>query len=395
MRASDMRTALITALLILPATVGCVSEAATSRTRSPATTSASGGAASPDSTGYDDIGILDAVAATSAANAWAVGNNAQTPVIVHWDGRKWSSATAGLPAGTGLDTVAASSPGNAWALGSARLAGSKRGTTPVILHWNGGAWQPVPSPVPPDSFLSSVSVTSPADAWAVGIYFTSPAHLPSSERPIALHWNGSAWQRVPLPRLAMPPGGGAQLTRVSVTSASNAWAVGVFQSSQGNYQAGFVLHWNGSSWRQVPSAPASVGDPVAVAASATRYAWLTAGSVAGLWNGSDWTTVPVPLVGTHFGDRGGQVSALAVSGHVAWLAGDYCATPLACGNGLLLLRWTGVAWQFTPPPANTAVIFGLAVTSPTNAWAVGYTPPATSEEKARMVILHWNGSKWS
>ncbi len=374
MRALGMRSAFITASLVVLITGGCVP---------------------PDSTGYTADGMLKAVAATSASNAWAVGNNAQTPVIVHWNGSKWSSVTAGVPAAAALEAVAASSPANAWVLGSTRPAGSKW-STPVILQWNGRAWRAVPSPVPSDSYLSSVSVTSPGNAWAVGLYFTSPTHLPSTVRPIALHWNGSVWQRVPLPRLAAPAGGGAQLTGVSATSAGNAWAAGVFLSDQGDYAAGFVLHWNGSSWSQVPSAPASAGDPIAVAATATDYAWL-AGSVAGLWNGRDWTTVPIPLVQTHFGDRGGQVSALAVSGHVAWLAGDYCTTALACANGQLLpllLRWTGAGWQFTPPPANTAVIFGLAVTSPTSAWAVGYMPPYTSQEKARMVILHWNGSTW-
>jgi len=316
---------------------------------------------------------------------------------VHWNGTKWSRVPAGAPADTWLHAVAASSPGNAWALGETERTGSPR-QMPGILHWNGRAWRQVRSPAPSSAHLSSVSVTSPANAWVVGSYFADPSA--GSTRPIALHWNGSAWRRVPLP---LPAGAAAELTGVSATSASNAWAAGGFASSGTNRAAGFVLHWDGSSWSQVPSAPASAGEPIAVAAAATDYAWLAdsatatefawpGGRVAGLWNGRDWTTVPIPLVQTHNEGRGRLVSALAVAGHVAWMAGDYCTTTTTCGNGQLLpflLRWTGDAWQPAPPPAKDVTIFGLAVLSSTNAWAVGYTHPRTT------LILHWNGSTWS
>jgi len=43
-------------------------------------------------TGYKADGTLEAVAATSAANAWAVGDLGQenTPLILHWNGTTWS-----------------------------------------------------------------------------------------------------------------------------------------------------------------------------------------------------------------------------------------------------------------------------------------------------------------
>jgi hypothetical protein len=399
MRAFGTCSALVTASVVLLITSGCAAPAATSTARAPSATSAPAGTAAPGSTGYHAGGTLEAVAATSAANAWAVGDLGQqgTPLIVHWNGSAWRRVPAGAPADTELRAVAASSPGNAWALGQTYRTGRPR-PMPVILHWNGRAWRQVPSPAPSGAFLNSVSVTSPANAWVVGGYFASANRSVGSTRPIALHWNGSAWRRVPL-----PAGAAGELTGVSATSASNAWAVGGFLSKQGNLGAGFVLHWDGSSWSQVPSAPASAGGPIAVAATATDYAWLAdsatgsefawpGGRVAGLWNGRDWTTVPIPLVQTHNEGRGGLVSALAVAGHAAWMAGDYCTTPTTCGNGQLLpmlLRWTGGAWQPTPPPSNDLNIFGLAVLSSTNAWAVGYTHSQTT------LILHWNGTKWS
>jgi hypothetical protein len=393
MRAFGICSGLVTASVVLLVTGGCAA---------PGATSAPAGTAAPGSTGYHADGTFEAVAATSAANAWAVGDLGQrnTPLIVHWNGTTWSRVPAGAPADTQLHAVAASSPGNAWALGETYPPGGSFRQTPVILHWNGRAWRQLRSPVPSGAFLSSVSVTSPANAWVVGGFFASANRSAGSTRPVALHWNGSAWRRVPLP---LPAGAAGELTGVSATSASNAWAVGGFLSTQGNLGAGFVLHWDGSSWAQVPSAPASAGGPIAVAATATDYAWLAdsaqatetswpGGRVAGLWNGSEWATVPIPLVQTHNEGRGGDVSALAVAGHVAWMAGDYCTTTTTCGNGQLLpvlMRWTGGAWQPTPPPANDVNIFGLAVLSSTSAWAVGYIHPRTT------LILHWNGSTWS
>jgi hypothetical protein len=404
MRAFGTCSAVVAACVLSLVTGGCAAPAATSTARAPSAPSAPAGTAAPGGAGYHAHGTLEAVAATSAANAWAVGDLGQqgTPLIVHWNGTKWSRVRAGAPAGTELRAVAASSPGNAWALGQTYPPVGVRPRS-VILHWNGRAWRQVPSPAQSGAYLNSVSVTSSANAWIVGLYFASANRSAGSTRPIALHWNGSAWRRVPV-----SAGAAAELTGVSATSASNAWAVGGFASSGPNRAAGFVLHWDGSSWSRVPSAPASAGQPIAVAATATDYAWLAdsatgsefawpGGRVAGLWNGRDWTAVPIPLVQTHSEGRGGEVKALAVAGHAAWMAGDYCTTPTSCGNGQLLpllLRWTGGAWQPTPLPANDLTIFGLAVLSSTSAWAVGddYGNP-TGPNKT--LILHWNGTTWS
>ncbi len=381
MRASGVCSALITAWVVSLVAGGCMAPAGTSTARAPAAATAPAGA-SPGSTGYAVFGMLEAVAATSATDAWAIGYHGygNPPLIVHWNGTKWSSVPAAVPADTVLSAVAASSPTNAWIVGDSGLI-PDISQTPVILHWNGRAWRQVPFSAPPGTGLSSVSVTSPSNAWAVGSYPTSADALGSEPRPMILHWNGSAWRRVPLPKMAIPAGDGAWLTGVSATSASNAWALGT----------GFILHWNGRSWSQVPSAPARAGHPIAVAATATDDAWLL-GAVAGRWNGRDWTTVSIPLVTMHGNGRGGDVLALAAAGNIAWVAGTYCTSPAACadGQGLpLLLRWTGDAWKLTPPPADNVGIVGLAATSPTNAWAVGSTQPRTT------LILHWNGSTWS
>ena len=61
----------------------------------------------------------------------------------------------------GVSAVAATSARNAWAVGG--------GPRTMILHWNGTAWKRVPSPGHAYStFLISVAAISADDAWAVG-----------------------------------------------------------------------------------------------------------------------------------------------------------------------------------------------------------------------------------
>jgi hypothetical protein len=379
MRVLRVRPVVGAATIVLAAsavTAGCLAAATSAAVRAPA------GPASPAGTGYSVTGALAAVAATSARNAWAVGTagTASKALIVHWNGSRWTSVPAGAPAGTELRAVAASSASNAWALGEI-YSGTGQA---VILHWNGHAWKRVSFSAPAGTYLYSVSVTSPASAWAVGSYGTSAAHM------LALHWNGSAWKRVSLPKLKLPQGyQDTALFGVSATSRRNAWAVGPFVSEAAGAGGGFALHWNGRSWKRVSSAPASAGTPVAVAATSARYAWLIGcpcqggpgGAVTGLWNGHTWKTEPTPVAKA--GVFGGSGNAIAAAGHLAWAAGAYDNT-----RRPMLLRWTGKAWKLTSVPTSKITIAGVAVTSATNAWAVGGTT------KGKTLILHWNGSKW-
>ena len=48
---------------------------------------------------------------------------------------------------------------------------------------------------------------------------------------------------------------------MTATSGSNAWAAGFFRNGA-NAQETLILHWNGSSWKQMPSASPAAGGPV-------------------------------------------------------------------------------------------------------------------------------------
>jgi hypothetical protein len=88
-----------------------------------------------------------------------------------------------------------------------------------------------------------------------------------------------------------------------------------------------------------------------------------------------------------------ELNAVAVtSGGSAWAVGQYLSGSVEAG---LAEQWPG-SWQQQPvPPAGgpTAnnVLNGVAVLSPTNAWAVGTSFPWPAYDT---LIEYWNGAEW-
>lgn len=170
-----------------------------------------------------------------------------------------------------LNGVSAVSSTDVWAVGGS-----------LILHWNGSAWAKVPDPNPNStSNLSAVSARSPSEAWAVGSYCTSGCNSGSRVfQALLLRWNGTAWTRVvsPEPRGAVS----SFLQGVSVHSPSDAWAVGYYCASAPCYTFGpavlhtLILHWNGTRWTVVrsPDPGGTNGSSLnAVSALSTSNAW--------------------------------------------------------------------------------------------------------------------------
>jgi hypothetical protein len=248
---------------------------------------------------------LNGVAAASQNVAWAVGadvlgSGRQENLILEGLGDDWEQVAA--PTGTAshgstvsqLQAVAATSRDDAWAVGDANTGprSAVRWQT-VIEHWDGLRWTMVRSPDPSrggcgNDRLFGVAA-SRAGTWAVGSY---------CHAPLVLRLTGGRWRQVPAPE--MPAGTAAQLRSVTVTSRTNAWAVGNIGTEV------LILHWNGTEWTRVP-APDPAGATSAVLAGVTAVsasaAWAVGqadypGKVVKLlieqWNGTEWTLVPVP-----------------------------------------------------------------------------------------------------
>ena len=245
-------------------------------------------------------GYLSAVTAISRTDAWAVGligpggNGSPgntTPLIEHWDGTSWTQVPCPIPANGGqLYSVSATSPTDVWAAGWTGGDATIDGQQTLIEHWNGTAWSRVPSPNPAGgvNFLRGVAATSPSDAWAVG-----NTSLTSHQNAVILHWNGTSWMQVSGNSGAYDAG----LQSVSATSGHDAWAVGMTNPSTCSPQCGtLILHWNGTAWSRVPSPnpPGYLNALFGVVAICPHDAWAVgttdyANTLITHWQGKTWS----------------------------------------------------------------------------------------------------------
>ncbi len=125
-----------------------------------------------------------------------------------------------------------------------------------------------------NSTLSGVaSVPRSSRAWANGQYITASG----GGLGFLLSWNGTGWKTVPSPNPGRYDTG---LFAVAAVSAADAWAVGDYESILGSNRT-LILHWNGTRWKQVPSPLLVVGKTTAWAAwlphpAGTRGQWAAA-----------------------------------------------------------------------------------------------------------------------
>jgi hypothetical protein len=242
--------------------------------------------------------------------------------------------------------------------------------------------------------FTDLAVVSAADGWAVG----------GNGNGTIERFNGTRWALVPSPDLLNGDANNwAGLDGVSSTSATNAFAVGK-ATTAATGDAAVALRWNGTAWSQltVPSAtgPTSAFDAVKAFSASDAWAVGTTGSSFGgqtlamHFNGSTWSQSATPSPGT----RDNILTSVAGSGpNDVWAVGYFRNQPY--GNRIrqpMTLHWNGTTWSQVASPESGAgqstYLYDVAVTSPTDAWAVGY---GTVGGQLGAFVEHWNGTAWS
>jgi hypothetical protein len=333
-------------------------------------------------------GFVTSISAPTATDAWAVGDSGTGSVTGaftdHWNGTAWSQVPIPAFPCTGdrcyvhLFSVSASAT-DAWALGAySPKPGYK---TYFTLHWNGSAWSasdgllgalvddvsstdayaadgyliwqwngtgwasstPPNPPGPDEGDLTAVSATSASDVWAVGTY--DPAYSSPIYDNYSVHWNGTAWTDVAMPLPASSdPDLDYQINAIDAISPTNVWAVGEvgdnvasFYASGGGGtpQSALIEHYNGTSWRIVANPSGSPASLASITAPSASNVWAVGGAITENWNGSAWTTVPIPEVGTS--DNLASVSTSRGAAAV-WAAGSSNTGTSASTNPLILLN---------------------------------------------------------
>ena len=296
--------------------------------------------------------LLNSVRASSASDAWAVGysccaarNFGQGTLTEHWNGSAWSIVPSPDTRFNDevLNSVAAISPGNAWAVGQVKQGGYRSGA-PLILHWNGSAWQTVAPPSGTTGTLLTVAATGPADVWAAGD--DGQGHA------LVLRFNGVAWTRSAVPQF----GASVHLRGVRAFTPNDVWIVG--DASGGT----LVIHWNGAAWTRVssPNPDPNTNTLHAISGASSRDLWAVGQralsktstgvppgtrTLAMHWNGSSWTTTPSPNVGDENSLRG----VVANGGGVVTSVGWFQSTSTGALR-TLAERWDGSSWFVRATP---------------------------------------------
>jgi hypothetical protein len=295
-----------------------------------------------------------------------------------------------------LADVAASSPTDVWAVGS--QGGIPRRT--LVERWDGTAWSVIPSPNVPTattSLLNSVAVLSATDVWAAG-YGNDPD---PGDWTLTMHWDGIAWSVIPSPNISITTSN--RLHAVAAVTPNDVWAVGYYVADfgGGGYARTLIEHWDGTTWRVVPSPNVGsdnneLNDIVAVSANdiwAVGEYWGGGGVLYQTlilhWDGRQWSVISSPNPGTGLMLWG----VAAVAADDVWAAGRYV---VGYDERTLILHWDGITWSQVPSPSPGAAsyLFDVVATSATDAWAVGYyIDPNTGGEIT--LTLHWDGQTWT
>jgi hypothetical protein len=336
--------------------------------------------------------ILYAVHAIASDDVWAVGRSGDVfgadTLAEHWDGTAWAVVPTPNPAhgaddGNVLDAVDATGPNDVWAVGSHIRRGGI-GTSPFILHFDGDRWRRVspPSGHLLDSSLTGVAAIAPDDAWIVGF---SVRGSPLAEAPLAMHWDGTAWQRMRMPN---PPGDrDDELTGITAVGPDDIWAVG-----QADERDTLTMHFNGDRWRIVrsPDPPGDARNGLnGVVAQRADDVWAVGtgatpdSQFAEHWDGQDWSLLRMPTKGV-FDELAGV--ALQDDGGV-WAVGLF--RPARPSYQTLAERYDGATWTIAKTPSldDGDQLEGITTVG-NDIWAVGVTAAGPDFQPGAALILH-------
>jgi len=210
--------------------------------------------------------VLRGVTSLGPANAWAVGSDGQTALVEHWNGAAWTRVAVPDPSngqGSFLSAVAATPSGEVWAVGGFDNPAPQPRSL-YALHYDGTTWHlvtmaqtgdPSATDYPTAAQIAAISAN---DVWVVGSNGNS-----SSQTTLTEHWNGSAWNIVPSPFDQVQSTSGSttygNLLTVTARGSNDVWAGGSTSTSTNGASSAtthaLLIHWDGTSWTQDTSAP--------------------------------------------------------------------------------------------------------------------------------------------
>ncbi len=218
----------------------------------------------------------------------------------------------------------------------------------------------------PGYSLAAIDALSSSDIWAVGAHGDAGARgalAGVQDHSFVVHYDGSSWRETSAPDVG-------PLTAVGVTADGAAWALG---------PAGVILHWDGLQWESVVTAAQDGGAVLrGLTALAPNNVWAV-GSEQGApfathWNGATWRTVVLPAT-----PGGGSLNAISGATTDLWAVGS-----AADATHVLTLHYDGTDWSSVPDAGvSDGGLLTVAAIAPNDVWAGGDA-----------LLQHYDGRQW-
>jgi len=242
-----------------------------------------------------------------------------------------------------------------------------------------GTWNIVniPSPGPYSAQLDAVTAITADNVWTDGSYVDTNGNTD----PLVEHWNGSTWNIIATPNLGSIESMFTGLTQVPGTN--QLWAVGLYLNpNDSNTTQTLIEQWNGSAWSIIPSpnvGTTQTNELDAVTALSANDAWAvgidieqdgsTSQTLIEHWNGSTWSIVPGP----NPGQDNYLNSVAAVASNSVWAVGRI--TGGYPGDQTFIEHWNGKQWSqvSSPSPGSSYnILYSVSmVPGSSHLWAVG------------------------
>jgi hypothetical protein len=334
--------------------------------------------------------LLQSVATSGPGNAVSAGTTASSLVVQQWNGSAWQAITppAGFvnltSASVNVSAAGTSAPGNTWLFAEK----SQTSTTQYALEWNGSAWTVFK--LSSTNMVLGTAVFGPGNVWEFGQKPGSGANLGYGPAWV-LHYDGSAWHAVTVP---------ATPVWVSAPAATDIWALGPSAATVNKpTQVTVAVHWNGSSWRTLALPKLTPVDgqpwvPDGIVAQSARQVWVaetvavspgTGTGPPGVtllhWNGTAWAVAARDL-------KHRYSPGLTSDGHGGfWLVANLLSQPVG-----EIVHYAGGRWSRQPAPTEpgfTGVAGDLTlIPGTTSVWGTGLLTPAGSGTTAADIIKH-------
>jgi hypothetical protein len=356
---------------------------------------------------------------TSPRDGWAVGwlqesNQQGTAVpkatlLLHFQNCRWQPVDESIP-NAGLFSVSMSSAADGWAVG-ATDAGKL-----LVLHYTGGAWQTVQLPGIGydgiDTLGTRVRMNSSGEGWMLidaGKTHTGPQTTGSVYT--LLHFQGGAWTPVPL---TFDSGGKFIFTDIAAGSADDCWLVGYNPNTGGDFA---VAHYHNGIWSWWSGQQLGLGTtfPTIYAVTLTSSSDVWIGGSYPITNANGDGTAPLVL---HF--DGTRWTREKVSNYVWPDSNNHDIFAIAAQSPTEVWAFTNVptlfgatitptpqpnypmahydngVWTWTPlsDPLLVTVgsIYAVAFVSDTEGFAVA---DVLTQMGSTSVLLHFANGRWS